>query len=119
MQILVIDDDPATVSLVSTILGGAGHAVVSASNGMEALEQLDGGEPDAIVLDLRMPLLDGRGFYRELRARHYTTPVLILSAEEAKQAQEELGAEGSMRKPFTAALLLTSIESITRRDEAS
>ncbi len=58
-------------------------------------------DPAAIVLDLNMPELDGREFYRRARAMGYHHPVLILSAYDAFAARDELGADAALAKPFS------------------
>lgn len=87
--------------LVQLALEADSFEVSAASNGLEALQQLDRDPSvDAIVLDLSMPVMDGRTFYRHLRARPSSIPVLLLSAYEAEAAQAELGAEAALAKPF-------------------
>ena len=111
-RILVVDDDPGLMRLVSAILRSAGYTVVTAPDGNAALEAVQSDDFDAIVLDLRMPVLDGRGFFRELRASGRTTPVLIASAYGARDAQLELGAEGAIRKPFEPDALLAAVAKV-------
>jgi CheY-like chemotaxis protein len=108
-RILVVDDDPGLMRLVSAILRSAGYVVTTAADGSEALETMRSAEVDAIVLDLRMPVLDGRAFYRELRASGNHTPVLIASAYGARDAQIELGAQGAIGKPFEPDALLAAV----------
>jgi DNA-binding response OmpR family regulator len=114
-RILVVDDDPGLMRLVSAILRSAGYAVVTAADGSDALVVAQTESFDAIVLDLLMPVLDGRGFFRELRALGRTTPVLIASAYGARDAQIELGAEGSIRKPFEPDALLDAVARVLGR----
>jgi DNA-binding response OmpR family regulator len=108
---LVVDDDAALLRLLSLSLRQSGFEVTTAVNGQEALDRLAQGRPDVIVLDLEMPVMDGRQFYREMRATGDGTPVLILSAFDARNAKNELGAEAYLNKPFDpdelAAMLLT------------
>jgi two-component system OmpR family response regulator len=85
---------------------------MTASDGYAALTAVESNEVDAIVLDLQMPQLDGRGFFRELRARGNRTPVLIASAYDARQAQQELGAEASIEKPFDPEALISELQRI-------
>ncbi len=99
-MILVIDDDAALSRMLLLALRGDGLDVASAPNGAVALDQIDERTPDVIVLDLEMPVMDGRSFYRELRARGADMPVLILSAFEARRGQRELGANAYLNKPF-------------------
>ena len=99
-RVLVIDDDPAVNRLMGMSLRLHGFDVASASNGIAGLDKLDATHPDLIILDLEMPLMDGRTFFRELRARGDHTPVLIASAHGARAAALELRAEGYIDKPF-------------------
>jgi DNA-binding response OmpR family regulator len=98
--VLAVDDDPAILELLKLTLTDEGFTVASARNGAEALVSYDEVRPDVIVLDLEMPVMDGRTFYRELRERGNATPVLLVSAHGARAALRELGAEGAIEKPF-------------------
>jgi DNA-binding response OmpR family regulator len=69
---------------------------------------------DAIILDLQMPVMDGPSMYRELRALPCATPVLLLSAYGAKNAQLELGAEAAMDKPFDPFTLADRVRALAR-----
>lgn len=94
--------------LVSTLLRAYGLEVVTATNGQDALAVLND-EIDAVVLDLRMPVMDGRETFRQMRARGFDTPVLIASAFGARSAQQELGAQASIEKPFDPETLADAI----------
>ncbi len=96
----MVDDDAALLRLVRLSLQDSGFEVSTATNGVEALDRLGTAAPSAVVLDLEMPIMDGRTFYHEMRARGIDAPVLILSAHNAKWAQRELDAEAFMDKPF-------------------
>lgn len=98
--ILAIDDDPAVVRMLSLALRSGGFQVATASNGAEAIVRIADAAPDLIILDLAMPVMDGRTFYRALRSGGHETPVVVLSAYEARQAQVELGANAYLGKPF-------------------
>ena len=65
-SVLVIDDDPALVRLMALALKTNGFDVSEASNGLEALEVLQEREPSAIIVDLQMPFMDGRTFFKEI-----------------------------------------------------
>ena len=105
-RVLIVDDDRNLSLLVATTLRMGGLEVTTATDGVGAFEMLDREDIDAIVLDLRMPGMDGRTFYRELRARGHQAPVLIASAFGARAAQLELGAQGALEKPFDPERLL-------------
>jgi DNA-binding response OmpR family regulator len=108
-SVLIVDDDPNLTRFLSTVLSLDGHEVVTASDGLAALDVLRQRGVDVIVLDLQMPRMDGRTFFRQLRGQGDTTPVLIASAFDAGDAQRELGAEGAIEKPFTPDSLARAI----------
>jgi DNA-binding response OmpR family regulator len=110
--VLIVDDDRNLTVFLSTVLTLEGHQVVTAGDGQVALDVLTGRDVDVIVLDLQMPRMDGRTFFRELRSRGNNTPVLIASAFGAREAQRELGAEGSVEKPFSPEALARSIRDV-------
>ncbi|HLG12300.1 MAG TPA: response regulator [Dehalococcoidia bacterium] len=105
-SVLIVDDDRNLTKLVSTVLALAGLNVLTASDGLAALNLLNGQEVDVIILDLRMPRMDGRTFLKELREKGKDTPVLIASAYGARAAQRELGAQAAIEKPFDPQRLL-------------
>jgi CheY-like chemotaxis protein len=108
-EVLVVDDDPAVVRLLKMTLRESGFDVTAARNGAEALEEVRRHEPQAILLDIEMPVMDGRTFFRELRGRHVDVPVLILSANNPRAVQRELGAQGYVGKPFDADDLVDAV----------
>jgi DNA-binding response OmpR family regulator len=111
-RVLIVDDDVNLARLIRLILRSADYDVLTATDGYGALD-ITATEPlDVIVLDLVMPILDGRGFYRELRARGNETPVLVASANGARSAQMELGAQGSIEKPFDPEVLLQAVNDL-------
>ncbi len=105
-NVLIVDDDRNLTKMVSAVLAVAGLNVLTATDGLAALELLDGQAVDIIILDLRMPRMDGRTFLKELRSRDQDTPVLIASAYGARAAQREFGAEAAIEKPFDPERLL-------------
>lgn len=113
-HVLVVDDDPVVQRLVRVTLADAGYAVAIASDGEEALRIASEVSPDAIVMDLEMPRLDGRAAFRELRQRGVRSPVLILSANGAHTARRELSAEGALDKPFDPTELVRRVERLLR-----
>ena len=110
--VLIVDDDAGLLRLLTTILRSADYDVATALNGIDALDVAGRKHIDVIVLDLRMPVLDGPGFFRQLRARGDTTPVLLTSSFGARDAQRELGAEGAIEKPFEPDDLLEAVGSL-------
>jgi DNA-binding response OmpR family regulator len=111
-KVLVIDDDPALVRMIRLALLSEGLAVDTAADGLLGLEATERANYDLIVLDLQMPNMDGRAFFREFRARGGTTPVLLLSAYGAQDARHELGAQAAIAKPFDPAVLVRTVRTI-------
>ncbi len=109
--ILVVDDDRGIVRFLQLLLRLESFRVLSAFDGVDALCQLEEQEerPDLIVLDLAMPLMDGREFYHRARDAGYGGPVIVCSADGAGQACRELGAQKALPKPFDADELLLAI----------
>ncbi len=104
LTVLVVDDDPAILGFVEMALADEGYEVVTATNGKRALETLERNEPDVILLDLTMPIMNGYEFHEELKRRKNGPshiPVVIMTAgQRAREASEELGAAGYLPKPF-------------------
>ena len=112
-RILVVDDDPAIRTTMADILECEGYAVDTASNGLEALDRLEQAPPAAVLLDMRMPVLDGWGFMRKLRAKQIRLPVLVVTAaQNARAWAEEVGAQGFIAKPFDIADLVAELERV-------
>ena len=109
--ILVVDDDPNILDVVSELLDMEGYTVTTAANGAEALARLDETRPSLVLLDMRMPVLDGWGFARELKARGVQLPILVMTAaQNARLWAEEIGAQGYVSKPFEVPALLDAVE---------
>jgi DNA-binding response OmpR family regulator len=116
-KILVVDDDPKTVSLVKLYLESDGHKVLCAYDGVEALRLARQERPNLIVLDLMLPGLDGLQVCRTLRAES-DVPVIMLTAkttEGDKLTGLELGADDYLTKPFSPRELAARIKVVLRR----
>ncbi len=99
--ILVVDDDPTILATVSEVLDMEGFAVVTATNGAEALAAVDQRRPSLVLLDMRMPVLDGWGFMRAVRERGLTLTVVVMTAAaDARRWGREIGAQAVLAKPF-------------------
>ncbi len=100
-QILVVDDDASHRSLLCESLQVMGYETAEATNGQEALDLLEGEMPDAVLLDLRMPVMTGWGLLDALRKspRARTLPVIIISAYGFEWEAELVGARGYISKP--------------------
>src|SRR3712207_2947242 len=105
--ILVIDDDPAILETVAEILSFEGYAVEVAGNGVEGLTTLERVHPSLVLLDMRMPVLDGWGFARVVKERGISLPIIVMTAaQDARRWANEIGANGYVAKPFDLPELL-------------
>jgi CheY-like chemotaxis protein len=120
-RILVVDDEEPIRAVVSEILDEEGYPVATATNGAEALQLVESGHPCVVLLDMRMPILDGWGFMRALHQRAEEPAVLVMTAaQNARAWAEEVGADGYVAKPFDLAEIVGAVERLcqTRRGEA-
>jgi two-component system, chemotaxis family, chemotaxis protein CheY len=110
--VLVVDDEEPIRTAVALVLQDAGYRVLSAGDGSEALERLDEEWPALILLDMRMPRMDGWTFASELRARHTrSVPIVVLTAaRDAREQAEEIKADGFLSKPFDVQGLIDAVE---------
>jgi two-component system, chemotaxis family, chemotaxis protein CheY len=108
--ILVVDDDPDLRECLRLMLTSMGYEVTSAANGREALDDMEGHDPDLILLDMKMPVMDGWEFCRALEGRDERPPIVVLTAapDPAGRAAE-VHAEGWLGKPFEYADLETIV----------
>src|SRR5262245_19963563 len=125
-RVLIVDDDPDIIRLVSYNLMQAGFEVVTADTGRAALEIADRRPPDLIILDLMLPDVDGMEVCRSLRAHELSThvPIVMLTARSEEIDRVigfELGADDYVMKPFSPRELVLRVKSIFRRmkDERS
>ncbi len=114
--ILVVDDSPTVVKFVSFSLKNGGYNVVTACDGMDAIEKISNMSEnvDLVITDLNMPNLDGYGLIDTLRQneKHQHTPIIILSSESEEEDRErglEVGANSYLVKPFKSSLLLSEV----------
>lgn len=116
-RILIIDDDPGLVELLTEYLQARGHEVISASNGDDGLLLLTNNNPDLIILDVMMPGKDGFQVCREIRSKSQI-PVIMLTArgdEYDRIIGLEIGADDYLPKPFNPRELLARISAVLRR----
>ncbi len=117
--ILVVDDEPNILEVVSAYLRSEGYHVVVAADGEEALAQADTHQPDLLVLDVMLPRLDGLEVCRRVRARR-PTPIIMLSArgeETDKLIGLEFGADDYLTKPFSPRELVARVKAVLRRSQ--
>ena len=110
-RILVVDDDEDIRALVALALGDAGYAVDAAADGLQALRMARLATPDAIVLDLAMPLMGGEDFLYAWRAgvEASSVPVVAISAAAREIRPEELGVAAFVPKPFDVEVLVRAV----------
>jgi two-component system response regulator MprA len=119
-RILVAEDDDAVRRSVERALTFEGYEVVTAENGERALIEAAKAPPDAIVLDIMMPLVDGMDVCRRLRAAGDSTPILMLTAKHEladRVAGLDAGADDYLVKPFALEELLARLRALLRRRE--
>ena len=119
-RVLIVDDDPDIVRLVSYNIGQAGFDVVTASTGRKALEIVQKQPPDLIILDVMLPDIDGMEVCRNLRQQYPARriPIIMLTArgdEIDRVVGFELGADDYVSKPFSPRELVLRVKSILRR----
>jgi two-component system, OmpR family, response regulator MprA len=119
MKILVVDDERAVRDSLRRALELEGYDVELAADGVEALERLNAnGEPDAVILDILMPRMDGLEVCRRLRREGHRLPVLMLTARdevENRVAGLDAGADDYVTKPFALEELLARMRALLRR----
>jgi len=116
IRILLIDDDEAIREFVSMALGDEGYQIITAADGAAALDLIDCYPPSLILLDMRMPLLNGWSFaqvYRQLPGPH--VPIIMLTAaRDAVDYAAQIDADSFLAKPFDLSALLDLVEQYTR-----
>jgi CheY-like chemotaxis protein len=118
--ILVVDDDPTILVTVCEALDLEGFPFVTATNGAEALEAVDRNDPSLVLLDMRMPVLDGWGFMGAVRERGLNLSVVVMTAAaDARRWAREIGAQGVLPKPFELDELLSAVERLRQQDAGS
>jgi CheY-like chemotaxis protein len=114
LRVLVVDDEADIRATVSAMLEIEGYDVDEAANGADALTVIEAHPPDLILLDMRMPILDGWGFASELRRRGHGTPIVVMTAaRDAARWAAEIAAAAFVAKPFGLDDLITAVERAT------
>ncbi|MGH3247721.1 MAG: response regulator [Trebonia sp.] len=120
-RIVVVDDDPTVADVVGRYLVRDGHTVECVHDGHEALRRIAEQQPDLVVLDLRLPGIDGLEDCRRLRER-WPIPVVMLTAlgdETDRLAGFEIGADDYVTKPFSPRELAMRVRSVLRRSRSA
>ncbi len=122
MRILVVDDERAVRESIERALRLEGYEVVQAADGAEALGNVAGQAPDAMVLDLMMPQVDGLEVCRQLRSEGDRLPILVLTARDSVSDRVrglDAGADDYLVKPFALDELLARLRALLRRSGGS
>ncbi|HEV2981028.1 MAG TPA: response regulator transcription factor [Solirubrobacteraceae bacterium] len=118
MRLLVVDDDASVRDALALVLGVDGFEVTTAEDGREAIRSLAARKPDAVILDVLMPVIDGLEVCRRMRAAGDRTPVLMLTARaevSERVAGLEAGADDYLAKPFAREELIARLRALLRR----
>lgn len=119
-KVLIVDDEPMTRDLISSILSSKGHTCVTASDGVEALDKANEGTFDAVVTDIVMPNMDGITLTKELLKRNPSIPVMVITGFTDEHYYEEsinAGATDFINKPFSIAEFLARFHRMMRDHE--
>lgn len=117
MKVLIVDDDLAIADVLSFTMRRAGYEVITAHDGITALDRWEVHQPDIIILDLNMPKLDGLSVCRRIRTKA-ETPIIILSVRGEEDDIVEglkIGADDYITKPFSPRQLAARVEAVLRR----
>ncbi len=121
-RLLVVDDEPNIVELLSAALRYAGFEVATATSGNEALQVAERWKPDLLVLDVMLPDLDGFSVVRQLRGRRRTVPVVFLTAKDANEDKVmglTVGGDDYVTKPFSLEEMVARIRAVLRRTQGT
>jgi CheY-like chemotaxis protein len=115
--VLVVEDDADLRELMVLLLEGAGYRVMTARDGQVALERVDERMPSVILLDMKMPGMNGWQFAEIFRARygHAAPLIVVTAAEDARRTAEEVGADDHLGKPFELDDVLSLVERYARQ----
>ncbi|WP_075008854.1 MULTISPECIES: response regulator [Stigmatella] len=119
-RLLLVDDEAAIVEALQDILSDEGYAVEAAFNGEEALQRLHAARPDLMLMDLMMPVMDGRELLRRVRQDPslHDLPVVVMSAGRITD-EERQAASATLAKPFELEVLLETLQKHLPEPESS
>lgn len=116
--VLVADDDQDLLDLVALVLRGEGYSVETAADGRQALAAVERHMPDLILLDMKMPVMNGWEFSTEFRSRYHSqAPIVVLTAAaDARKAAGDVGAVSWVGKPFDLDTLVKAVKRYIKCD---
>ncbi len=111
-RLLVVDDDAAIREMLDLVLASEGYEVTTAADGASALKSMDRVRPDLILLDMKMPVMDGWQFLEQYRRRPgpRAPVVVVTAARDDRQLAADVGADGYVAKPFAIDDLLRVLD---------
>lgn len=113
-RVLVVDDDASILDTVSAILAGEGYQVMAANGGAEAVTLMRSWHPTLVLLDMRMPVVDGWAVARAMHESGSRVPIVVMTAaENARRWADEIGAAGHLAKPFALDELIDCVDRFT------
>ena len=109
-HVLVVDDEPGVVGIVTLVLERGGYLVRSATNGEEALAAVEQDPPELVLLDMRMPVLDGVQFAERMHDLGLDVPIVVMTGTNTASLWADIvSAVGILEKPFGATALLDTV----------
>ncbi len=118
MKVLIVDDEKAIVDILEFNLGTQGYETVSAYDGKSGLELAESENPDVILLDVMLPVMDGFTVLKTIRSRGNNVPIIMITAKEEEHDKVfglENGADDYITKPFSLRELLARVKANARR----
>lgn len=110
--VLIVDDDPYILEFVEMVLADEGYQVITAGNGQQALDVVTRRQVDLVLLDMRMPVMDGWEFAAALKEANLDPPIVVMTAAaDAEKRRAEIDAEGCLAKPFELDDLIRTVRS--------
>ena len=111
MRVLIVDDERSIVEVLKLFLSQEGYEVMIASNGQEGLAALESVQPDVVLCDVMMPVLDGRAMCRQMQAddRYHAIPFILMSAVSSSTYLQDCSFKALLGKPFDLDQVLTTI----------
>ena len=118
--ILIVDDDRSILETMSDLLHGEGYQVMTAADGQEALEAISRAPVSFVLLDMRMPRMDGWQFAKAARERGHRVPIIVMTAaNDARRWAKEINADAYIAKPFDVETLLSLVKRFSERGRAN